>query len=260
MTRTSDKPTRLDILDTFVIASVVTIIVIRLALLATGFPTLGGKSYHIAHMLWGGLALCIALLLSLLTTTSRVVIALLGGIGFGFFIDEIGKFVTADNNYFYQGSFLLIYLVLLVVWAVGRGLVVHYENEPFFVEAEWPSRRWEVLLLILWSLSQLLFVGLIAGDMVTNQIGFIDIARTVAVGGYGAMIIVGLTQVLRQQTDKAAHTLRLAGFGAIVGVMPFFYYHNPAIAALESVAAIIVIIGLSEVSLHQVARKLWPHR
>ena len=260
MTRSADNPSRLDILDTFVIASVVTIILIRLLLLATGFPTLGGKSYHIAHMLWGGMALCIALLLSLLTTTSRVVIALLGGIGFGFFIDEIGKFVTADNNYFYQGSFLLIYLVLLVVWAVGRGLAVRHENEPFFVEAEWPSKRWEIVLLILWSLSQLVFVGFIAGEMVTNQIGFIDIARTIAVVGYGALLMVGVSQFLRRQTDKAAHTFRLAGFGAIVGVMPFFYYHNPAIAALESLLAIVVIIGLSEVSLHQVAKKLWPHR
>lgn len=260
MTRSIDSPSRLDILDTFVIASVVTIIAIRLTLFATGYPSLGGKSYHIAHMLWGGLALCIALLMSLLSSANRLFIALLGGIGFGFFIDEIGKFVTADNNYFYQGSFLLIYLVLLTVWAVGRAFVVRGQNEPFFVDAEWPTKRREVWLLYLWSFSQLLFVVLVARKMISNNFAFIDITRTIGVTGYGAFIAMGLTQAVRRHYANAAHSLRLAGFGLIVGVMPFFYYANPGIAAIESLVAIFVIIGLSEISLYQVVRKLWPTR
>ena len=41
------------LLETFFIASVTSILVIRAFLAATGYPQLGGHGLHIAHMLWG---------------------------------------------------------------------------------------------------------------------------------------------------------------------------------------------------------------
>jgi hypothetical protein len=82
--------------DTFLVCAVVTIIVIRLQLWYTDYPQLGGGGLHIAHLLYGGafMVLAIALLSSYLGRPRRLPSAVLAGVGFGFFIDETGKFVT----------------------------------------------------------------------------------------------------------------------------------------------------------------------
>ena len=88
----------------------------RLFLFLTGYPQLGGGTLHIAHVLWGGLLLFIAAMLPLIFANRWVyqVVAALAGIGVGLFIDEVGKFITRTNDYFYQPAAPIIYAFFLV--------------------------------------------------------------------------------------------------------------------------------------------------
>src|SRR5258707_2616462 len=89
-----------------------------------GFPQVGGGGLHLAHLLWGGLFMLVALIALLATLGKRLkhVSAAIGGIGFGLFVDEIGKFVTSDNNYFFQPAVALIYLVMVVLFLLFRAI------------------------------------------------------------------------------------------------------------------------------------------
>lgn len=113
--------------ETFFVAAVTTILCIRTQLWLTNYPQLGGHGLHIAHLLWGGLfmVIAIAILLSLLGRRARWPAALIGGIGFAFFIDELGKFITADNNYFFKPAAGLIYLVFITLFLVSRAYQRH---------------------------------------------------------------------------------------------------------------------------------------
>jgi len=51
--------------DTFLVSAVTMILVIRLQLWLTNYPQLGGGKLHIAHLLWGGVGMLIALILLL---------------------------------------------------------------------------------------------------------------------------------------------------------------------------------------------------
>jgi sterol desaturase/sphingolipid hydroxylase (fatty acid hydroxylase superfamily) len=96
---------------TSLVAFAVTVIVTRMYLKWTGYPQIGTGVLHIAHALWGGLLLFVAVLLPLALANRWAIqaSALLGGLGIGLFIDEVGKFITQANDYFYPPALSLIY-------------------------------------------------------------------------------------------------------------------------------------------------------
>ncbi len=94
-----------------------TIILTRLFLELTGYPRIQTGTLHIAHVLWGGLFLFVAALLPLIYANRWALFwsALLSGVGFGLFMDEVGKFITQTNDYFYPPAAPIIYAVFLLV-------------------------------------------------------------------------------------------------------------------------------------------------
>lgn len=104
-----------------VAAATITILVTRLYLVLTGYPQVGGEIFHIAHAVWGGLLLMIGLFIALAIANAWAapVAGILGGVGAGLFIDEIGKFITKDNDYFFRLAAPLAYGVLVAFAAAA---------------------------------------------------------------------------------------------------------------------------------------------
>ncbi len=113
-----------DLLENFLISAVGAVLLVRLFLSVTGYPQLGGESLHIAHMLWGGLLMMVGLFMALgfLSHPAHEWAAVLGGLGFGVFIDEVGKFITRDNNYFFQPTVAIIYVTFILIYISIRTL------------------------------------------------------------------------------------------------------------------------------------------
>ena len=127
----------------------------RLFLELTGYPQLGMGQMHIAHVLWGGLLLFSAALIVLILANrwAFMLSAVLAGAGVGLFIDEVGKFITQNNNYFHPLAAPIIYAFFLITVFI----YLRVRTRPVF-----DSR--EELYLVLSELSEVLDQDLEPGE------------------------------------------------------------------------------------------------
>lgn len=111
--------------EIFLFSAVATVLVVRTLLAVAGYPQVGGGGLHVAHVLWGGLLMGVALVLmqTIPGTLVRIRAAFIGGIGFGLFIDEVGKFLTKDVNYFFKPAIAIMYAVFVVLYLGVRELL-----------------------------------------------------------------------------------------------------------------------------------------
>ncbi|PRQ10360.1 hypothetical protein C1Y63_11900 [Corynebacterium sp. 13CS0277] len=105
----------------FCISTIATIGLTRLYLKLTGYPQIGGEVFHLAHALWGGLLLTITtvMLLVLANRWARWTAAALGGVGAALFVDEVGKFITQKNDYFFPLAATIVYVFLVLLAGVA---------------------------------------------------------------------------------------------------------------------------------------------
>ncbi len=112
--------------ESFLVSAIVTVLLTRFFLELTGYPQLGGSELHIAHVVWGGLLMGAAMLIlvTFMGDRPKALASIIGGVGFGLFVDELGKYVTHDNDYFFKPTALLLYALFLSLWLLVRSIRV----------------------------------------------------------------------------------------------------------------------------------------
>jgi hypothetical protein len=126
------------LLELFFVTAAFSVLSIRFFLALTGYPSLCPGNLHIAHVLLGRVIMMIALVIALayINKSAYYLVAALGGFGFEAFIyelgNELGKFITGNNDYFYRSAVTLIYLGFVLLYLIIEDFV----NKPRLTEQE----------------------------------------------------------------------------------------------------------------------------
>jgi hypothetical protein len=248
-----------------IVSFAVTVVGTRWYLQATGYPTVGGGELHIAHMLWGGLLLVVAALIPLLLIHPRVrpITAILAGVGTGLFVDEIGKFITTSNDYFYPAAAPLIYAVLLVLVLVflltrreADGPTIRQPAALERAESRWlPHRRARRLLALVlgvlgagWLLAVPIYLAVgedairvaiqevtqIPGDPVERPTDPWWYWLEVVILGASGAILVAAAAALAMDRERVGTTLATAGLAVALTAGTIVSLYVEQISAITS--------------------------
>src|SRR4029453_5824946 len=126
----SDRSSQLMVI--VLVSCALTVALTRLLLVLTGYPQNRHSTFHLAHALWGGLALFLAAIMALVVHNrgAVVIVALLSGVGFGLFVDEVGKFITQKNDYFFPLAAPIVYASLLLILLLTEVVRRHQLRSP----------------------------------------------------------------------------------------------------------------------------------
>ena len=251
-----------DLLELLLVISVATILINRAFLALTGYPQIAFGSFHIAHMLWGGLLMLVSLIMVFYywNPSIRRLAALISGIGFGLFIDELGKFITQDNDYFFKPTIAIIYIIFIAMYLVFRRMVGLNPlsqreiavNEAFRNELESSSEsrllrsydyarsKYKVflnrMLGIPWIIPGIMiffvFTSLLQFAAILGWInpGWVPMENTSGISLTGAfissiLVFLGLL-VLKSSRRKAVHWFKLAVLVNIFVTQVFLFYQS----------------------------------
>jgi uncharacterized membrane protein YwzB len=197
----SDRSSRLMLI--VLVSCALTVAVTRLFLVLTGYPQIGGSTFHLAHALWGGLALFLASAMALVVQNrgADIIIALLTGIGFGLFVDEVGKFITQKNDYFFPLAAPIVYASLLLILLLTDLARRHQLRNP----------RAHLLAAI--SLSQTVADGTATATEMAAMANHIRQARTGALDDASAALLNGI-ETSMALADRVQEPFAFAGRAA----------------------------------------------
>ena len=116
-------------LDTFLVCAAAGVVINRSILIVLGYPQIGSRKpdgIHISHSIYGGFAMMIAICIGIafLHPNVRWFVAVVAGLGFGWYVDELGKYVS-NAGYLFEPALALIYVVFIAMFLAIRALANH---------------------------------------------------------------------------------------------------------------------------------------
>ena len=96
----------------------------RFYLELTGYPKIAKGDWHVAHAFIGGLIMTLGMMIDLVLAGRKVkrLAAGIFGVGLGLFIDEVGKYLSKDNDYFFRPAIIVIYVFFVILFLIYKYL------------------------------------------------------------------------------------------------------------------------------------------